>query len=346
MTITVARVISHYKLVLILLLSVLASPVFGQRTDFWNINFNAADSIAELHREQKLKDPYKLAEHLTKDLTTDVEKFRAIFRWITYSIRYDYDLYLKNELKSRKLAYNRSELAQWKKKFIKKTYARTLRRNLAVCSGYSMLLEHMSNHVGIQCTTIAGYGRNQDSSIGSGKINHAWNAVLLDNRWYLCDPTWASGYVDDATQRYYRKFNKNYFLPDPTLFIANHFPADTTWTLLKQQPTLQQFLKAPIKENGYIVNKINSYSPSDGIIKCKAEQKIDFKFTSNITEVGENVTLIVERTGSTSKSFLIPLKRNKEGEFILEYCFEQKGKFTVGIYINSELTFIYKVNVS
>jgi uncharacterized protein YegL len=58
----------------------------AQRIDFWNVNFAKADSIAFKYHGFSLKKIEQLVDSLTNPLGTDVEKFRAIFRWITDNI--------------------------------------------------------------------------------------------------------------------------------------------------------------------------------------------------------------------------------------------------------------------
>ena len=50
----------------------------------------------------------------------------------------------------------------------------------------------MSAIVGIKVLMVNGFGRT--SAVDFSKLtmpNHTWNAVNLNNKWYLCDPTWA-----------------------------------------------------------------------------------------------------------------------------------------------------------
>ena len=319
---------------------------YSQKTDFWDIDFYKADSIASRYDGHDLKNLEKLAESLAKGNSTDPEKFRSIFRWITDNIKYDYQLYLDNEINTRKFRYKRKKQLAWRNKFSKLSRSRTLKQKVAVCSGYSMLLEYMSSYVGIQCVTINGYGRTLTDAIGTGSVNHAWNAVLLNNKWYLCDPTWASGYVDHGTQRFYPRFNRNYFLTDPSLFIANHFPADTAWTLLREKPTLKEFLNAPIRDNGYLTNKIVTYSPREGILKCKVNESVGFKFTSNSEIIDSKATVQIKMGKDVIAQDSVSLTRTNNGEFRIEHCFDKKGRYSVIIFVNTHMTFLYNVIVT
>jgi hypothetical protein len=284
----------------------------AQRQDFSEINFTKADSIAALYRNRDLKNPEKLAEDLTVNLPTDVEKFRAIFRWITDNINYDLDLFNESVAKERKLRYKGKKLTDWKKRFAAKLERKLYTKRSTLCEGYA-LLERMSNHVSISCVKISGYGRTSDQPIGKGTINHAWNAVKVNTKWYLCDATWASSKYDPARSRFHRRFVKNYFLTDPSLFIANHFPADTSWMLLYNKPTLKEFLNAPMKYGEYISKKVVAYTPTEGIVHIKKDSTVTFEFTCNVDLAKDNsradlfISGAVERRKSRNELPKIPM---------------------------------------
>ena len=72
-------------------------------------------------------------------------------------------------------------------------------------------------------------------------------AIKLNEKWYLCDPTWASGIPDPETNIFKFDYNDGYFLANPELFSINHFPQNQNWTLLgMDSPTYETFLNAPI----------------------------------------------------------------------------------------------------
>ena len=62
----------------ILCLLVVHSIIQAQPSDFGNIDFHKADSIAEVYDGESLEKLPLLAHHLTRDLDSDVEKARAV----------------------------------------------------------------------------------------------------------------------------------------------------------------------------------------------------------------------------------------------------------------------------
>ena len=53
-----------------------------------------------------------------------------------------------------------------------------------VCNGYAMATFYLCNKAGVETRFIRGIGGNDT------KVNHAWNAVKIDGKWYNIDVTW------------------------------------------------------------------------------------------------------------------------------------------------------------
>jgi hypothetical protein len=83
---------------------------------------------------------------------------------------------------------------------------------------------------------VGGWSKGYGFTTGQrsdGPANHAWNAVRIDGRWQLMDPTWGAGYLDNR-MRFVRFFQEHYFLTDPGAFVFDHFPEDPHWQLLER----------------------------------------------------------------------------------------------------------------
>ncbi|MBS1505009.1 MAG: hypothetical protein JSS79_00065 [Bacteroidetes bacterium] len=325
-------------------------PSFSQYSEFEAVDFSKADSIAEIYIGYDLRDQKKLAEFLTKDLSTDVEKFRAIFKWITLNISYDLDLLSESNRNESQLKFRKNKLDRWRKHFNKKILKTLVQHKSSICSGYSMLLQSLCAQANLQCEIIEGYGRTTETPIGSGRIDHAWNAVRLNDNWFLCDPTWASGYVTKNKDRFIPSFNKYYFLTPPELFSANHFPVNNFWLLTHDKPLLKDFLNAPVKSSGFIANKLNHYFPLEGRFSVKRDSSVRFSFTSNLPpEKVETVSVYLSK--KVNKEFVDQEKESrelgmdKEGNYFIFYRFKEVGVFRIHIYLNRRLIFMYEVTV-
>lgn len=64
----------------------------AQKSDFNNISFKKADSIAKLDHGVSLENMPLLVYRLTNNLNTEVEKFRAIYMWVCLNIESDHGL--------------------------------------------------------------------------------------------------------------------------------------------------------------------------------------------------------------------------------------------------------------
>lgn len=332
------------RLVLISIL-LISGNVFGQVSDFDSISLSRADSISKSYFGHKLDNPEAFARELTRELPTDVEKFRAIFRWVCENISYDIHVFHQQQKKERQLRYNRKKLSQWQQKIYSRSYKRVLNKKLGVCSGYSTLVEVMSRAAGLQCVTLEGYGRNYKDQIGHGKLNHAWNSVQLGTKWYLADATWASGYVDSTVTVFTTHFNSVYFLTDPAYFITSHYPKNEYWAFVYDKPTLEEFQHAPILDAGFIKASINRFYPETGKLKVKRDSSLTFGFTSNA--VHQPGKVYVELKGQKFKDvFTYSLAQNRKGELYFVQKFIRKGLYRVHIYLGGWLAFVYEVSVS
>lgn len=235
------------KQVLFICLLFLNGMAWAQRSNFKQVDFRQADSVAAIHKGANLKNLPVLAYKLTKPLKSEVEKFRAIYTWVSTNITLDYWAFAKNKNKRRKLQKDSVALVQWKQSFRRKSYRKLLKSKTTVCTGYAYLVKELATMADINCKIIHGYGRTPSNNIDIlGMPNHSWNAVQLNNRWYLCDATWSSGEFDVQKNTFLPDYNDGYFLADPALFVKNHYPMNTRWILMANKPTLDDFLNAPV----------------------------------------------------------------------------------------------------
>ena len=82
-----------------------------------------------------------------------------------------------------------------------------LLKHISICEGYANLFVDLCKKVNIECNKIIGI-------TPEGK--HAWNTVRIDKKWYLLDATWGN----------------RFFILNPEIFIQDHFPNKSKWTLL------------------------------------------------------------------------------------------------------------------
>lgn len=322
----------------------LVIPAKSQRADFPFADFKKADSVAAMFPKFSLKDVRLLADTLTSPFNTDVEKFRSIFKWVTNNIAYDVDLYMKDQAKQREYRRDPKKLRKWNATFSKLMISRLKSQYKTVCSGYSELVEELCMHAGISCKVIIGYGRTSMQAGDVADSNHAWNAVKLDDKWYLCDATWSAGFGDIDARKFQRNFTEAYFLSSPDYFIRRHYPSDTAWSLLLKKPTREEFAKFPLFYRTSNVLQLNSVSPQQMNVDLRKGGVFRFTFTTNHPAPIEKAYFSID-DGKDKKHVESVLKFDEAGEYSMECMFDKKGTYQVTVYLNWSPCLAYTVRV-
>jgi hypothetical protein len=318
------------------LLALLSFRGNAQGSHFKTIDFKRADSIAALYPKHSLKDLKQLADKLTVGLESDAEKFRAFYRWTCDNIAYDYELFQKNQ-KNRSRLTNQEDLKAWNDRFSKTIFTTLREKQRTVCTGYAYLLRALCAQANINCVIIDGYGRTANANVGgNGRANHSWNAVQLDGQWYLCDPTWSSGAYDTQQLQYVKKFESAYFLSQPQLFIMNHYPLDSSWMLLNEKPTLNEFLQRPLIYAHAYHDNIANPSPDKFDIEISKGEKVSFAFSGK--KRLEKTVLVIN--GTAREAF-----QEIDGQYSVSHQFKTKGKYVVHISVGNNPVLTYRVEV-
>lgn len=192
------------------------------------VDYSAVDS-----RILKIRKHYKKISDLSADLTagytTDEEKVRAIFIWITNNISYDCSEYHSRKDMNVRFTYKtQEELDAKRQKFYSDYAMKVLRGKRAICEGYAVLFQELCKQNNIPCEIVVGRVSNNTNKIERvrGKknfsTNHAWDKVKISGVWYYLDPTWASGYCDKGVKKFTKSFNAYYYLtPTDKLFLTH-----------------------------------------------------------------------------------------------------------------------------
>jgi hypothetical protein len=317
--------------------------LYARIPDFAGVDFAKADSIAARYPRHSLRDLRALADKLTRPLSTDVEKFRAIYTWVCKNIANDYALYLKNEHHRKK--YSDPEVRKaWNREFSTRVFEKLLHEHKTVCTGYAYLVKELAFHAGIECIIVDGYGRTAQSNIrGEGIANHSWNAVQLNSKWYLCDATWSSGAIDAKTNRFVKKFDAIYFLMEPALFVRNHYPLDPAWMLLDNKPTLHEFLNRPLIYNNIFQYNIRQLLPEAFDITIPKSGTISFQW--EIDHNKQPASIILQIKGNDFLDVLYPEVYHDGDILCIDHAFKTKGTYVIHILFNGSYACTYTVHV-
>jgi len=213
--------------------------IFLTLFSFFVINFVVAQStteydaidkkISEISKNSESKTTY-IANYIAKNFTTTDDKLRAAFYWIASNISYDVENMLNQ-----------------KPQTSEEKIANVLRTKSGVCMHYAALFKDIASKLDIEIILIEGYTKT------NGKVaplSHVWCASKMDGIWYLYDPTWGAGYVEN--EKYVKKLNNKYYKAEPKNLISSHMPFDYLW----------QFSEYPITNQEFYDNKVASENNS------------------------------------------------------------------------------------
>ena len=325
---------------------IISGTLKGQLTDFSEINFARVDSIAGSYQGTNLSNLPQLTYQLTHNLDTEVEKFRALYIWVCTNIANDYLAYQKNKRKRESLRHDSLKLAEWNHSFSQEMFRTLYRERKTVCTGFAFLLQEMSTIAGIPCRIVNGYARTSYANVDAlGMPNHSWNAVQLNGKWYLCDPTWSSGnlYTHWGTTLFVPEFNEGFFLTEPAFFFRSHYPEDTAWTLMNGA-SVRDFLDAPILYNAAFKHSLNPLAPQSMHIETAKRDTLRFILATG-GKVDAGQIYLELHSGSHSRTAQPEVISNKGGVLVLEYRFHKSGYYDLHLKVGEDYIATYTASV-
>ena len=268
----------------------------------------------------------KLAKKINADFTSDENKAKAIFCWLTQNISYDLEEFYNPTNKKRSFKYRTIEeknaiLQGFKDEIV----AETLKDNKAVCEGYAQTFAKVCNLLQIENAVIKGYVRASFNDIGKPRQqpNHSWNAVKLNNEWVYIDATWGAGHQING--KWLRKFKPYYFDIKKDTYFKSHFPEEDLWILKVGQIHKDDFYKQPIYSHRFLNTNYKLVQPTNGFLKKEkdgsirislknidATKKIHFGF---LGEKYAKPAIISSNNGVTTASIIPP--KNASQTFLM-----------------------------
>ncbi|MEY4189273.1 MAG: hypothetical protein RIR17_9 [Planctomycetota bacterium] len=261
--------------------------------------FPALEKHALSARKADEADFKTLADFLVSKAKGDKEKAWCIYRWVTDRISYDVDSLLKKDLKLEK-----------------NTPEAVLNNRLCVCEGYSRIYKKLCEEAGLEVVQITGHARdgNKDKSGVPLHNTHAWNAVKLDGKWELIDPTFGSGSIEK--EQFRKNFEPMFFLVPPDQMRFSHYPEDSKWQLIEKTISKDEFDRLPLVRASMFrmgispsnINKSIKAKGFDGFpevfdvpgVKLKV---VDAPLQSRL-KTGQQVRVIIE-SGDISKMLIV-----------------------------------------
>jgi transglutaminase/protease-like cytokinesis protein 3 len=114
------------------------------------------------------------------------------------------------------------------------------------CKGYAEILWDLCDWADIESEIVTGFakGYRYQNDI-TQNINHYWNVVCINKKWYIIDLTWASGYIEvkDGIPSFTKEIRSEYIFAKPKMMINTHFPLDKKWQLVNKEVSFSDFIK-------------------------------------------------------------------------------------------------------
>jgi len=197
-----------------------ASP----QSDTTAARYALADALADSAPSGIERSVPALAAYLAQAGRDDLMRARALYRWLTGHLTYDVE------------GFRRGQPGDLSPEAV-------LSRGRSVCEGFAGLAEALGEAMGLKVEVVRGWSKGYGYTPGQkldGPTNHAWDAVEIDGRWRLMDPTWGAGYLDGSMQ-FVRQFQEHYFLTKPEEFVFDHLPENPGWQLLERPLTAAEY---------------------------------------------------------------------------------------------------------
>ncbi len=298
--------------------------------------YNSVDSIV-LKYPKHFETPKQLADQIQKDFASEYDKSRAIFTWMALNISYDVKTFL-NPKPIKSITFKTQLEKDLKLQEIKnRTIKEVFKKQLAICSGYSLLFNHLATLVGLKSDVIVGMAKITSNDIGRKKpiINHSWNSVMIDGIWRLIDVTWGAGYIANKQNLWFKEFNPLYFDTAPQIFFTKHLPSSGVW--LNQSIDESVFLKAPLLFDEYIDENYEILEPTTGIIEAIDKQKIIFKI-KNLSRY-ENLSYTNKYDVSTQINSIT----DENNILVFDIIYHKKDGRNMTLYVNGRAIATFKI---
>jgi hypothetical protein len=186
--------------------------------------YAVADALADSAPAGVERSVPSLAAYLARAGRDDLTRARALYRWVAGHITYD------------AAGFRSGQPGDLSPEAV-------LHRGRSVCEGFARLTKALGEAMGLEIEVVSGWSKGYGYTPGQtfdGPTNHAWNAVRIDGKWRLMDPTWGAGYLDESLS-FVRRFQDHYFLTKPEEFVFDHLPERSSWQLLERPLTAAQY---------------------------------------------------------------------------------------------------------
>ena len=223
---------------------------------------------------------HALAMHLTSPFAASVDKYRAIFRWVTNNIAYD------------TVALKTGDYGDTSPEGILKT-------RMGVCAGSAKLFEALCHEANLEAWYVSGYSKGGSYKAGQAikKPSHAWNVIRLeDGALVPLDSCWGAGHVAGMT--FTREYEEYWWCTPPERFVLTHLPSDPQWSCLDETPSLSTFCKTIGLKGGFFSAGLDLVSHKEAVIRVQPKARLAVKFEQ---AAGQELFLLAHLKGEDGR---------------------------------------------
>ncbi|XP_014779999.1 hillarin isoform X1 [Octopus bimaculoides] len=202
----------------------------------------------------------ELVRDLTRNCHNELEKTRALYRWVTWK-----DL--------NKLQIDES---------VNPDSPYGLLRGIKLgTETYHDLFKRLGSYAGMFCEIIQGYskgaGYKPGMKVEDSRFRNSWTSINIEGSWQFLNCNWGARHVrahqnssENLDQWELSEFNYTcdefYFITEPEDHIYQHFPDDSRWQLLESPISMAEFLKLPLVKSTFFNYGLRFANHYDSII--------------------------------------------------------------------------------
>lgn len=291
-----------------------------------NFNYTTVDGFARTYK-QPVRNPQDLgalAAAIKAKFSTEHERARAAYAWIAANITFDVDSYNKD-----------------REQPIVDAFA-ILTTKKTSAAGYASLYQTLCKFLmDIECEIVPGYGRYYHEFAAGKKpmkFNHTWNAIKLEEKWYLVDACWGSGFADFDEGTFTPKYDPFYFCTLPAAFQNDHYPENPQWQLSTQKIAPATFFNRPLLRHEYYELGMVGYEPLQGMLVRKKGAFVAFMFNSPLNVL----TSVAVRTDTETENDMGEPKANGD-KYYYTYKTRRGGEYVIRVFVENKWVMTYKI---
>ena len=203
------------KILLVIILTFSALVAAQEKNPYQKIDFIMDEMPEDFKTSTDL-----IANYISQNFQTKEDKIRASFYFTTSNINYDVE----------------NMFTQKPNQSLEEKVNNTLKSRKGVCMHYAAIFRDINLKLEIETFIVDGYTKLYGKI---AELSHVWCAIKTGDNWFLYDPTWSSGFVNNNV--FTKKHNNIYYKASPEVFIQSHMPFDYIWQFSNYPTTNQEF---------------------------------------------------------------------------------------------------------